>query len=302
MKKIISMIALEMLLMLSFTIKAQEVAITMDNPNTDTKPLFSAQERDERILATLKKHHIKAALFVQGSQVDSAEGAALLNRWNEAGHLLGNHTYSHQSLADVTEADDEQDTLHNEKLLSPYSQFKKIFRFPFLKEGDTAEKRDAFRAFLKVHDYQYGSVTIDATDWYISDRLEKRLSENPRADISGFKKYYLDHMWSRAQYYDGLAKEVLGRSPKHTLLMHHNLLNALFLDDLISMFESKGWKVIDAASAFKDPVFKHTPDIVPAGESLIWGLAKETGRYDDKLRYPGEDETYEKDAMDRLGL
>ena len=42
--------------------------------------------------------------------------------------------------------------------------------------------------------------------------------------------------------YDKLARAVLGRSPKHTLLVHHNLLNALFLDDIIQMFKDKGWK------------------------------------------------------------
>ena len=60
--------------------------------------------------------------------------------------------------------------------------------------------------------------------------------------------------------------------------------------------------MIDADEAFKDPIFKQTPDIIPAGESLIWGLAKETHLYDDQLRYPGEDESYEKEAMDKLGL
>lgn len=113
---------------------------------------------------------------------------------------------------------------------------------------------------------------------------------------------HLIHIWNRAQYYDELAIEVLGRSPNHTLLVHHNLLNALFLGDLIQMFKDKGWKVINADEAFQDPTFKITPNTLPAGESLIWALAKQTGRYDDKLRYPGEDGSYEKEAMDKLGL
>jgi hypothetical protein len=196
----------------------------------------------------------------------------------------------------------ELDTLRNENLLRSYSHYEKILRFPYLKEGDTIAKRDAFRDFLHANHYKFGSVTIDASDWYISNRLEKRLAEDPNADITPYKKYYLEHMWDRAQYYDNLAKEVIGRSPKHTLLMHHNLLNALFLDDLIQMFKEKGWEVINADDAFRDPIFKMTPNILPAGESLIWALAKETGRYEDKLRYPGEDESYEKDAMDKLGL
>jgi hypothetical protein len=41
---------------------------------------------------------------------------------------------------------------------------------------------------------------------------------------------------------------------------------------------------------------------MPAEQSLIWSLAKQTGQYDNKLRYPGEDGEYEKDKMDKLGL
>jgi hypothetical protein len=68
------------------------------------------------------------------------------------------------------------------------------------------------------------------------------------------------------------------------------------------MYESRGWKLIDAERAFADPVFASAPKIVPAGESLIWALAKETGKFDKLLRYPGEDGEYEKEKMDKLGL
>jgi len=40
------------------------------------------------------------------------------------------------------------------------------------------------------------------------------------------------------------------------------------------------------------------PDILPAGESLIWALAKETGKFEKELRYPGEDDVYESPKMD----
>jgi hypothetical protein len=38
------------------------------------------------------------------------------------------------------------------------------------------------------------------------------------------------------------------------------------------------------------------------GESLIWALAKQTGRFDHELRYPGEDDVYENPKMDALRL
>lgn len=67
---------------------------------------------------------------------------------------------------------------------------------------------------------------------------------------------------------------------KHTLLIQHNLLAALFLDDLIERLKGQGWHFVGADEAFNDPVFSKTPNIVPAGESIIWALAKESGRID----------------------
>jgi hypothetical protein len=259
-------------------------------------------ERDHAILNTLIKNHLKIILFVHGEYINSPEGKTLLTRWDKGGQILGNHTYSHWNLNDVTLDEFENDFIRNENLLKPYSEFHKIFRYPFLKEGNTLEKRDQFRSFLKEHHYSIGSVTIDASDWAISQRLETKLSHNPKADLSPYKKFYLQHIWSRAQYYDQLAIEVTGRSPKHVLLIHHNLLNALFLGDLIAMFKEKGWQVINADEAYRDPIYQLTPNTLPAGESLIWALAKQTGKYDAKLRYPGEDDTYEAPAMDKLNL
>jgi hypothetical protein len=84
--------------------------------------------------------------------------------------------------------------------------------------------------------------------------------------------------------------------------LHHNLLNALFLSDVFTAFKEAGWEWIDAAAAFADPVFTLAPKTEPAGESLVWGLAKEAGRFDDRLRYPGEDSRYEMSQMDEAGL
>jgi len=45
--------------------------------------------------------------------------------------------------------------------------------------------------------------------------------------LTGYKDYYLNHLWERAMFYDGLSRKVLKRSVKHTLLIHYNLLNEL---------------------------------------------------------------------------
>jgi hypothetical protein len=44
------------------------------------------------------------------------------------------------------------------------------------------------------------------------------------------------------------------------------------------------------------------PGIFPAGESIIWAIAKESGMHDEALRYPADSEKYVKATMDKLGL
>ena len=68
------------------------------------------------------------------------------------------------------------------------------------------------------------------------------------------------------------------------------------------MFRKKGWAIVEAEESFADPVFSRQPENATAGESLIWALAKETGKFRDRLRYPGEDAPYEKPLLDRLRL
>src|SRR6202011_2644174 len=116
--------------------------------------------------------------------------------------------------------------------------------------GDTVEKRDGMRSFLVGRGYRHGRATIDASDWAISARLQKRVAEIPNADLAGYRDFYLQHMWERAQYYQSLAERLLTQPVRHTVLLHHNALNALFLGDLIDMFVAKGWTPVDAAYAY----------------------------------------------------
>ncbi len=281
------------------------VSITMDDFALGETPKLTALERNRRTLDALREHsNLKAALFVTGKHIDSETGKRLLAEWDREEHMIANHSYSHMYYNSAkTEFDAfSKDILRCEAIIKAFPRFRKLFRFPYLKEGETVEKRDLMRRFLKEQRYRVGHVTIDASDWYVDSRLRERLKKDPNAELAPYRNYYLDHIWERATYYDDLAKRVLGRSCKHTLLIHFNLLNALFLSDLLKMFDKRGWKLINADEAFEDPVFDSTPNIIPAGESIVWALAKESGKYDRLLRYPGEDGVYEKAKMDKLGL
>jgi peptidoglycan-N-acetylglucosamine deacetylase len=280
------------------------IAVTLDDPTTSVSPNISWREANRALLDTLEKWSLKIALFVCGMRIDSAQGKELLGQWDEAGHLICNHSYSHFNFnSDLNSYDDfAADFERNEPLIKPHRRFTRLFRYPFLKEGNTAEKRDRFRALLKEKGYGVGHVTVDASDWYVDDRMNARLEKQPAANTEPYGDYLVAHLLDRAAFYRQLAVDVLGHEIPHTLLLHHKMINALYLGDVIDAFDAKGWQWIDAKRAFDDPIFKRRPQALPAGESLVWALAKETGRFDDRLRYPGEDDAYEKPKMDALRL
>lgn len=280
-------------------------SITMDDFYWRNPVKLTAQERNASILDTLDKQKIKGAAFVIGRNIEDQEGKDLISAWDKAGHLIANHTYSHRefSAPDTDVKAYQADVLRAEALLKDFPHFRKYLRFPMLKEGETAEKRDAMRTFLSDNGYRNGHVTVDNSDWAIDQRLTARLKKDPNANLKPYRDFYLEHMWARAEYYDTLARKVTRRAVKHTILTHFNLLNALFLNDVIQMLKGKGWVPMDAETAFnEDSVFRAQPKVVPAGESIIWSIAKEKGTIAKSLRYPAEDAQYENKRMNKLSL
>ena len=72
-------------------------------------------------------------------------------------------------------------------MIEGFSNFRRLFRFPYLKEGNTAEKRDRMLKFLLERGYRMGYVTIDTSEWAIDDRLRKRLKNEPNADLTAYR-------------------------------------------------------------------------------------------------------------------
>jgi peptidoglycan/xylan/chitin deacetylase (PgdA/CDA1 family) len=285
----------------AFAAESPQVAITMDDFNITGLDERTARKRNQAILSALRAHSVRAAIFVTGKYVDSAFGQRLVKQWNDDGHIIANHTYSHGFFPGSDFTQYSADVLRCDALIRTNAQFRPLFRFPYLKEGKTAEERDRMRAFLAERKYRNGAVTIDASDWYVDDRLRKRLAGAAKASTSGYRDYYLQHILDRSRYYDGVSRQALGRSVRHTLLVHHNAINELFLGDVLDQYRREGWKLIDAEHAYADPVYAEQPDVLPAGDSLVLALGVQSGKVK-RLRWPSEDGQYEAAAMDRLGL
>ena len=286
---------------------AQSLAFTFDDgPRLQQTPLLSPQQRNDALLAALAKHHVHAALFVTaGNGADQPDGYALAKAWGEAGHAVGNHTMTHLDLngAKISLAQYEKEVLDCDKIIGTLPGYQKWFRYTYLHEGNTPEKRDGIRTFLKEAGYRNAYVSLDTSDWRLDEKLVQVLTDNPKADIAPIKQAYLSHLRQRALAYRDLAHKLQGRDIPQVILMHHNLINALWLDDAITQFEEMGWTITTPAAAYADPVYQLIPAQPATGQSLLLSMERSLGL--DK--FPGwdrlvDDGDYEITALKAYGL
>lgn len=111
----------------------------------------------ERILRVLDRHRVKATFFMIGKKVEAHGSVA--RRVFEAGHRIGNHTYSHRRLTELAAPDVREEIQRADGLLADYSRNDKIFRPPYGALNATVE---AVAAGLG---HQTILWDVDATDW-----------------------------------------------------------------------------------------------------------------------------------------
>ncbi|MRX11718.1 polysaccharide deacetylase family protein [Pseudoduganella sp. FT25W] len=296
-----------LLLVLSAGAQAQSVAFTFDDgPRVAQTPLLSPQQRNQALLDALAAQQVSAALFVTcDNGANQPAGYALAQAWGRAGHAVGNHTMTHLDLnsAKVTLAQYQQEITDCDKITSTLPGYQKWFRFTFLREGNTPEKRDGMRAFLKQTGYRNAYVSLDTSDWRLDEKLVQVLEKNPQADLAPIRLAYLSHIRQRALAYRDLSRQLEGRDIPQVILMHHNLINALWLKDAIQQFKDMGWTITTPALAFADPVYQQPPEKSVAGQSLLLSIARSQGLG----KFPGwerlvDDGDVEIEALKQQGL
>ncbi|MBC3918845.1 polysaccharide deacetylase family protein [Undibacterium sp. CY18W] len=260
---------------------AQTVAFTFDDgPQLEQTPKLSPQQRNQAMLDALARHGVSAALFVTGDNgANQPAGYALAKAWSDAGHAIGNHSMTHPDLHSekVSLAQYQQEVLDCDKIISSLSGYQKWYRYTYLREGNTPEKRDGMRSFLKQQNYRNAYVSLDTSDWRLNEKLTAVLEKNPQADVTPIKLAYLAHVRQRAEAYRALSWQLQGRDIPQIILMHHNLINAMWLGEVIQQFRDMGWTFTTPAAAFKDPVYQLIPERAAAGQSLLLSMAKTLG-------------------------
>ena len=239
----------------------KQMAITFDDlPFAYARNLTIAEQREAvaRVLTTLDKHRVTATVFVIGRSVTN-ENRGLVDAVVRAGHLVGSHSFSHQDLGVVSAEDYILDIQKGEEAIKPWLKGVQYFRYPFLRQGNTVEKRDAVLNWMASRGIVVAPVTIDNNDYEYNQRLVDAKAEGRAIDV---RDGYLDHMMKAAAYYDAKGRARMGRAVKQVLLLHMNYLNSLYLDDLLQRFRNDGWSFITFEEALRDDVYRLKYDYV----------------------------------------
>jgi len=241
---------------------APQLAITFDDlpahgplPDGDTRIEIAA-----KILKALHDAKLPPIFgFVNGVAISkNPADAAVLDAWRAAGNPLGNHGWSHLNLNQTLLADFEQDVARNEPILSERMKGSAWhwFRYPFLAEGDTPEKRAGFREFLAQHGYKIAAVTMSFADYEWNEPYARCKAKADTAAIAALADSYLKVADQSADYYRGLSKTLLGRDIPYVLLMHIGAFDAEMLPKLLRLYTSKGFHFVTLEKAESDEFYR----------------------------------------------
>jgi peptidoglycan/xylan/chitin deacetylase (PgdA/CDA1 family) len=277
-----------------------KVALTFDdlpiNGQVPTGVTLTRITRDT--VAVLKKHRIPASYgFINARMLEGdPDGAEALKAWVAAGHPVGNHTYTHIDLTRNPLEDFQRNILQNEpalQLLTPAGSKHdwRWFRYPFLHEGDTLEKRRAVRAFLAANGYRIAQTTLDWEDYIWNSSYARCLDRKDSASIEWLVESYRTAARDFMRFQRANSRAIFGRDIHHVMLLHLGAFSARILPELFELLDEEGYDVVTLEEAQRDPAYDYDPDFAhPRGGTLVElaMLAKQVPWPADAPRLPRE--------------
>lgn len=275
--------AIAVLAALALVVAAQahaqkKIALTYDDAPRSDGRVFTGAERSVALIDALRSVEAGPVAFFVTTQgfEKQADGRQRIARYAEAGHLIANHSHTHQwahktdtkaYIADIDQA---------EILLEGFQNRRPWYRFPYLDEGRDSTRVAAIAKALDERELLNGYVTIDTYDWHVERQLQSALEEKRAVDYDKLGRFYVKMMLYAAEYYDSLAVQMLGESPVHLLLLHENDIAALYADDLVAALREAGWEIVSPDVALERPL--PAPKTTRTGQGRVVGLATDAGR------------------------
>jgi len=242
------------------------VALTFDDlPAAGVLPAGMTRTKTATDLAAeLNANHLGGTYgFVNASKMqNNPDGQQALHAWMDAGMNIGSHTWSHMSLTANPADAFEHDVALNEPALAEYAGGRDWhwFRYPFLWEGDTLDKRRAVRGYLREHGYRVAQVSLDFEDYAWNDAYSRCSARQDATAIEWLKQSYLES----ATEYIRLGREeqliALGHEIPNVLLLHETAFSTLMLPALLDLLRKQGFRFDSLPEVENDPAYALDPD------------------------------------------
>lgn len=236
------------------------------------------RELSAKLLQQINESGIPAVGFVnEGKLYPSGEldpqGVAILEDWLAAGLELGNHTYSHGSLNQMSLADFTRDVIRGEavtrQLMMKHNMPLRYFRHPFLQVGKDAETRAAFEKFLVDHGYIIAPVTINHAEWVFAAAFDKAALQGDEAAMRRVAEAYIPYMEQVFVKTEQQSFSLFGYEIKQILLLHANALNAAYFGELAAMIKRRGYTFITLDAALQDRAYR-SPNTFNGADGVSW--------------------------------
>ena len=249
--------------------------------------------------------------FVNGEVLNQhPEDLEVLKIWIKAGYPLGNHTFTHMDLHKASADQFIADIEKTDKLLAevtqgtPFFDRRFFFRYPFLNEGNTLQKRDAVRSYFEKTGYRIAYTTVDYFDWAFNDAYLRCVAKNKTQAIETLKKNTVDAARRQLRRSQLVAKKVFGQDIPHILLVHIGAFDSIMLPEVLNAYKNDGVEFIKLEDALnfklndtnKTQVYSLNPNIAfRDGYSFLDQMAEAR-----KIDVPGDDPKYPLGGFDKI--
>lgn len=280
-----------------------EVAVTVDDLVVHEQISNIPGQSPTQILAGLVSVFQKFQIpdvtgFVIGKTLTQEPLA--LQPWIGSGFSIGDHSFSHMKLAETKAQDYISDIDRNQKILRSLkgAHLSPTFRYPYLSEGETLEKRRAVRRYLQSQNIRVAQVTLDFTDWAWYQAYERCFKKGESEKMALIKALLKKSINDRLGIAISRAQAVFGRDIKHILLLHAGVFSSELVDIVLTELKSSGVKFITLNDAMSDPVYTQDPD-TPLANGMTFQdqfIAKKLGQWP-----TGEQDPYLGVPLDVIG-
>lgn len=268
----------------------REVAVTFDDlPGVAMQRSGQCNAKafadlNRRLLQSIARNRMPAlGLVVEGRLCprlrDSLPG--ILEMWLDAGHELGNHSFSHFDINTTSLATYQNDVIRGQRVtdrvLRQRGKRLKYFRHPFLHAGKDRNTRESLGKFLSERGYTIAPVTIDNQEWIFAEVYAMAKERRDTTTARRVGDAYIRYMEEIFAFFEKYSVRVTGYEIKQVLLLHVNPLNADYLDPLTRMMRRRGYVFISMDQALQDPAYQLRDGYIgPTGLSWLhrWALGK----------------------------